>query len=160
MVTVQDLHGFRLFAGLAENELSGIATLCRRQIYGCNSVIFDPETPSKDIFLVEQGNDVIQIEIPLGGHEGKMVIHTLSQGETLGWAALGSQHTKTATSRCLERASVLAIDGKDLMQLLETNNHVGYLVMRNLADIISTRLAYTTVAFRHEMRKMRKMVAV
>jgi len=37
--------------------------------------------------------------------------------------------------------------------MLEKNNHAGYIVMKNLSEIIALRLAYTTVAFRHEIRK-------
>ena len=156
MLTTQDVQGYKLFTGLAENELREIASLCRRRSYESNSVIFDPDTPSEEIFLVEGGNDAIQIEIPLGVQEAKIVIHTLSKGETFGWAALGSQHVKTATARCLESVRVISINGKSLMQLLETNNHIGYQVMKNLSDIISARLSYTTVAFRHEIRRLRK----
>jgi len=156
MLTTQDVQGYKLFTGLAENELREIASLCRRRSYESNSVIFDPDTPSEEIFLVEGGNDAIQIEIPLGVQEAKIVIHTLSKGETFGWAALGSQHVKTATARCLESVRVISINGKSLMQLLERNNHIGYQVMKNLSDIISARLSYTTVAFRHEIRRLRK----
>jgi CRP/FNR family transcriptional regulator, cyclic AMP receptor protein len=158
MLTAQDIKGYKLFIGLAEKELVEIAGLCRRQTYESNSVIFDPDTSSEEIFLLEGGNDAIQIEIPLGVHDEKIVIHTLSKGETFGWAALGSHHAKTATARCLDQASVIAINGKLLMQLLEKNNHLGYIVMKNLADIINTRLSYTTVAFRREVRRLRKVV--
>jgi CRP-like cAMP-binding protein len=157
MLTAQDIQGYKLFTGLAENELVVIAGLCRRQTYENNSVIFAPDTSSEEIFLLEGGNDAIQIEIQLGVHDEKIVIHTLSKGETFGWAALGSQHAKTATARCLDQASVIAINGKALMQLLEKNNQMGYIVMKNLADIINTRLSYTTVAFRREVRRLRKV---
>jgi len=160
MITAQELKGYKLFSGLTENELSEIAKIARRTTCDRSSVIFNPETPSEEIFLVEGSNDAIQIEIPLGPHEEKIVIHTLSKGETFGWASLGSQHVKTATARCLEQTSIIAINGKKLMQLLEMNNHMGYLVMKNLNDVINTRLAYTTVAFRHEIRKLKKIVAV
>ena len=156
MVTMKDIAGYKLFDGLNETELSAITKLCERRIYETNTIIFDPETVSEDIFLVEEGNEAIQIEIPLGHHEGKIVIHTLSRGETFGWAALGSQHVKTAIDRCLEKVNVIAINGKNLIQLLEKNTHMGYIVMKNLADIISARLSYTTVAFRHEIRKFKK----
>jgi len=89
-----------------------------------------------------------------------MVIHTLCKGETFGWAALASRHIKTATARCIEPTTVIAIYGKNLTDLLEKNNHVGYVVMRNLADIINTRLAYTSVVFRHEILRLKKTIKV
>jgi CRP-like cAMP-binding protein len=158
MITTRDIKDFKLFVGLDETELSQLANICLRKTYQANSVIFDLETPSEEVFLVEGGNDAIQIEIPLGTRKGKIVIHTLSKGEVFGWAAIESRHVKTAAARCLDTVNLIAINGKALMQLLDSNVHMGYLVMKNLCDIINMRLAYTTVAFRHEIRKMRTRV--
>jgi CRP/FNR family transcriptional regulator, cyclic AMP receptor protein len=155
MITTQDIKDFKLFAGLEEKELSEIARLCLRRTYEINSVIFDPETPSEELYIVEGGNDAIQIEIPLGTQKGKIVIHTLSKGETFGWAAIESQHVKTAAARCLDSVNLIAINGSVFLQLLDKNTHMGYIVMKNLCEIINIRLAYTTVAFRHEIRKIR-----
>jgi CRP/FNR family transcriptional regulator, cyclic AMP receptor protein len=153
MMAIEDIRNFDLFSGLNEEELTEVAELCKRRIYEPNSVIFDLDTLSDEIFIVESDNDVIRIEIPLGHGAGKVIIHTLTRGETFGWAALGSNHVKTAVVRCLDRVSVIAINGNSLIQLMDRNNHLGYIIMRNLSEVIALRLAYTTVAFRHEILK-------
>jgi CRP/FNR family transcriptional regulator, cyclic AMP receptor protein len=158
MLTTQEIRNYQLFKGLNEAELGEMAGLCGRRTYEMNSVIFDSDTPSEDLFLVESGNDAIQIELPLGVQQGKIVIHTLSKGETFGWACLCPQHLKTATARCLERVTLVTLNGRQLLQLLEKNPHMGFMVMKNLSDNINMRLAYTTVAFRHELRKARVAV--
>jgi len=155
MIAIEDIRNFDLFSGLNEDELTEVAELCKRRIYELNSVIFDLDTLSDEIFIVEGADDSIQVEIPLGPGEGKVIIHTLTRGETFGWAALGSNHVKTAIVRCLARVSVVAINGNSLIQLMERNNHIGFIIMRNLSEIIALRLAYTTVAFRHEIRKIK-----
>lgn len=160
MITAKDIRWYELFYGLNENELAKIADICSRRTYEKNAVIFDPNTTPDEIFLVESDNDAIQIEISLGDDAGKIVIHTLSKGETFGWAALGPERIKTGTARCLERVSVIAIRGKSLIELMDKENHTGYVVMRNLASIIAERLSYTTVAFRHEIRKAKKLAKV
>lgn len=156
MITAQDIRGYKLFAGLNEKELIEVSRLCRRRTCESGEVIFDPQKTSEDIFVVEGGNEAIQIEIPITTHEDRLVIHTLSKGETFGWAALEEQHMRTATARCLENVSIISLNGKTLMQLMENNFHLGYVIMRNLVEIISTRLSHTTVAFRHELRKAKK----
>lgn len=160
MITAEDIKKYGLFSSLEENELSEIAGLCTRRIYGHDSIIFEPNAPSEEIFIVESGNDAIQIEISMGTGDSKMVIHTLSKGETFGWAALAPQHIKTAVARCVETAGVITINGKKLVSLCERNNHIGYILMRNLIDIINTRLSYTTVVMRHEINKCRKVAMV
>jgi CRP/FNR family transcriptional regulator, cyclic AMP receptor protein len=160
MLTAQDIKGYTLFTGLTEPQLSQIAAICTRRRYQADDVIFDPDTPSGDLFLLERGNDAIQIEIPIGSHEDKIVIHTLSKGEVFGWAALGPPHARTAIARCLEQVDVIAMNGQELRQLLDADSRIGYVVMKNLSGFISSRLAYTTVAFRHEIRMLRKKLNV
>jgi CRP/FNR family transcriptional regulator, cyclic AMP receptor protein len=160
MLKIEKIQNYSLFTGLTINELEKIAPLCQRRTYESNSVILTPDTFSAELFILEGGNDAIQIEVPLSKFGNNIVIHTLTKGETFGWASLGFQHIKTARVRCLERVEVVAINAKGLMDLFERDNHIGYIVMRNLADIISNRLSNTTVAFRHMMREMRKTVPV
>ena len=156
MVTVQDLKAFNLFAGLDEAELAEIARLCARRTYESGAEIFSPGTPAGDVFILERGNDVVQIEIAICEHMPKTVIHTLQKGEVFGWAALVPPHQRTGSARCVERASVICLDGKALMDLLDKNDHMGYVVMKNLSGILSSRLAYTTLILRREIRKLAK----
>jgi CRP/FNR family transcriptional regulator, cyclic AMP receptor protein len=157
MLTAKDIQGYRLFSGLQENELSKIAGLCTRCTYAPNTIIFKPDMTSDDVYLVEEGKDAIEIEIPLGPPGSRIIIHTLSKGEAFGWAPLVSKHVKTATARCLEEVRVIAINGQALLNLLEEDNHIGFVVMKNMTDIVGTRLAYTTIAFRHEIRKLKNL---
>jgi len=156
MVTIQDLKAFNLFAGLDEAELAEIARLCARRTYESGAEIFSPGTPAGDVFILERGNDVVQIEIAICEHMPKTVIHTLQKGEVFGWAALVPPHQRTGSARCVERASVICLDGKALMELLDKNDHMGYVVMKNLSGILSSRLAYTTLILRREIRKLAK----
>ena len=48
---------------------------------------------------------------------------------------------------------LIKINGQELMSLLDKNDHIGYVVMKNLSGIISTRLAYTTIMLRREVNK-------
>ncbi len=154
MITVNDLKQFPLFVGLDNEELSAITGFSTRQRYSNNDIIFDPKSTIHEIFLVESGYDAVQIEIPIQDKNTRMVIHTISKGETFGWIAFGQPHLKTAIARCVDDVSVIKIDVRKLMGIMDKNNHMGYVVMRNLSNIIISRLAYTTVTFRHEIQKL------
>jgi CRP/FNR family transcriptional regulator, cyclic AMP receptor protein len=161
MITAKDIKGFNLFSGLEDADLARIAILCARHQYPAGTVIFDPNTTAENIYLLEGGNDVVQIEIPIQDHDQKLTIHTLHKGEVFGWAALGPPHSKTATARCLDQANVITLKGQELLALLDEDNRMGYQVMKNLSGIISSRLAYTTVVFRREIQRLtKKPVAV
>lgn len=159
MVTVQDLKAFNLFVGLDKSELAEIAKHCTRRTCESAAEVFSPGAPAGDIFMLEGKNDAVQIEMAVSESGPTTVIHTLQKGEVFGWAALVTPHQRTATARCVEKASLICLDGKALMALLDKNEHMGYVVMKNLSGILSTRLSYTTMALRREIRKLAKKPA-
>lgn len=154
MVTIQDLKQFDLFAGLDDSELAQVAQLCTRRLCENASQVFSPGAPAEDIFLLEGKNDAVQIEVLVGERGPRTVIHTLQKGEAFGWAALVPPHQRTATARCVERASLIGLNGRRLTELLEKNEHMGYVVMKNLSAILSARLSHTTLALRREIRRL------
>ena len=161
MVTAQDLRQFDLFAGLNESELGHIAKLCTRRTCESTTEVFSPGAPAGDVFMLEDKNDAVQIELAVSEHGPRTVIHTLQKGEVFGWAALVPPHQRTATARCVEKVSLICVDGKALLTLLDKDEHMGYVVMKNLSGILSKRLSHTTMALRREIRKLtRKAVRV
>jgi CRP-like cAMP-binding protein len=155
-VNASDIREFSLFKGLSPSQLEKIGGLCQRQSIAANTVIFDPSSRDENVYFVEEGHDSIQIEIPIPGYSSKIVIHTLNKGEVFGWAPLGPPHAKTALARCVESSTLVSLKGRDLMALLETDTAMGYRVMKNLSEIISSRLAYTSVVFRREINRLIK----
>jgi len=156
MLKAEDIREYNLFSGLEETELDKIAKLCTRKTYTVDTVLFDPHTTTSDVFLLEGGNESIQIEIPIRNGKSKIAIHTLSKRETFGWAPLCPVQFRTAIARVIEPATVIQINGAELIRLFDQNNHMGYLVMKNLSGIISSRLDHTNIVLRHEIQKLRK----
>jgi CRP-like cAMP-binding protein len=153
MLTAREIQNYTLFAGLDEPDLVKISRFCSRKVYPANSVIFDPESTTPDIYLLEGGNDAVQIEIPADKGKPRIVIHTLSKGETFGWVPLCPAGIRTATARAIDEATVIQVYGPDLLRLIDQNIRMGYLIMRNLSCIINLRLEYTTIVLRHEHQR-------
>lgn len=158
MLKAEDIRGYNLFTGLEETELAEIAKLCVKKSYAADTILFDPRTTTKDVFLLEGGNEAIQIEIPLSNGQSKVIVHTLSKGEIIGWAPLCPVQIRTSTVRVTEPASVIQINGADLRRLCDENHHMGYLIMKNLSCIISSRLENTIVALRHKLQQQGKKI--
>lgn len=158
MLKLEELKNIKLFAGLNDEALRKIADLCTRKYFKQGSIVFTNYTPASDLYLLEEGNDAIQIEIYVSDEE-RIVIHTMSKGEPFGWSALGAPHIRTAIARCVEDVKVISIDVNNLFKLLDSDHDTGYLVMKNLAEQISSRLSYTTLAFRNELRILKKLAA-
>jgi len=156
MVSPEILKSFGLFSGLSQTELVGIARLCRERTYESGSVIFTIGGSAADVYLLETGKVDIQIEFKIYDYEIMTTVYTVEKGETFGWSALVPPHRLTASARCEGKADVMMINSKELMEFLEKDRRIGYVVMKNLSALISSRLASTTIALRHEIQKLIK----
>jgi CRP-like cAMP-binding protein len=156
MVSTEILKGFSLFSGLSQTYLSGIAKLCRERTYESGSVIFTIGGSAIDAYLLKTGKVDIQIEFKIYDYEIMATVYTVGKGEIFGWSALVPPHRLTASARCQGKANVIMINGKELMEFLEKDSRIGYVVMKNLSALISSRLASTTIALRHEIQKLIK----
>jgi len=156
MLKPEEIRKYKLFSSLGEAELTHIAKLCTRRTYERGTVVFGPDTPTSEIFILEEGADVLVIEVPISNEE-KIVIHTLSKGEAFGWLSMGKPYIKTAIARCIDRITVICIDVDRLKHLLEADKNTGYEVMKNLVEIISSRLSFTTIVFRNEIQKLKRI---
>ena len=74
---------------------------------------------------------------------GDVTIEEVTPGRIFGWSALVRQRRFTASVRALEKARVIAIANADLNALFEEDSHIGFVVMKRLADVISSRLRRT-----------------
>ncbi|MFB0556686.1 MAG: Crp/Fnr family transcriptional regulator [Dehalococcoidia bacterium] len=153
MVSAEILKGFQLFEGLDESELVEVARLCRERSYEQGSIIFTAGGSATDIYLLKDGEVNIQVELVIYDLEARATVYTVRKGETFSWSALVPPHKLTASARCQQKTEVLTIDGKKLMYTFEKNNHIGCVVMRNLSKVISSRLAATMVALRHQIQR-------
>ena len=156
MIPTKTLQSFSLFSGLSQTELAGIAKLCRERAYESGSVIFTIGGSATDVYLLDTGKVDIQIEFKIYDYETVATVYTVGKGEIFGWSALVPPHRLTASARCEGKADVIMINGKELMEFLEKDRRIGYVVMKNLSALISSRLASTTIALRHEIQKLIK----
>ena len=156
MVSAEILKSFSLFSGLAQPELAEIAKLCRERAYERHSLIFTIGGSATDVYLLETGKVDIQIEFKIHDYEMVATVYTVGRGEIFGWSALVPPHRLTASARCEGKADVIMMNGKELMEFLEKDKRIGYVIMKNLSALISSRLASTTIALRHEIQKLIK----
>lgn len=128
-----------LFAGLPEGTLAHINALARREEYPQGGTLYEVGDPADDFYVLESG----RVEFLIGRDERtRPAGFMLRKGEVFGWAALlESQPVRIAKATCLERSTLLRINGKRVLIVLEADPASGYLVMRRLSSLIARYLA-------------------
>jgi toluene monooxygenase system ferredoxin subunit len=128
-----------LFNGIAKQTIEKLAALARQETHPAGTVLYKPGDPVDDFFVLDSGR--VEFLVGRGGREAPGGF-MLRKGEVFGWAALlDGYQARIASARCLEASSLLRINGKKALQVLEGDPAAGFVVMRRLAALIARYLA-------------------
>ena len=124
-----------LFNGLAAATLEKLVALARKETHAAGAVLYRPGDVADDFFVLDSG----RVEFQIGRDPAGFM---LKKGEVFGWAALlEGTPARIASARCVEDSSVLRINGRAALRVLEADPAAGFTVMRRLAALIARFLA-------------------
>lgn len=139
MATIQDLKDFKLFRGLDDEELGMIVPLVNERNMKKGTVIFKQGAPASELHLCRKG----KVDIVVHHFEAPTVyvrIHTAGEGEAFGWSALVEPCKYTASAVCAEDVLEYFLRQSDLFKLFFMKPRAGFVFMRNLTALISSRV--------------------
>lgn len=124
-----------LFADISSNMQDRLVQLTRREEYESGSVLYDLGDITDDLYILESGRVVFE----LGRDERTSAAgFILRKGEVFGWAALlEHQPIRIAKAVCVEKSTLLRLNGEEAVKVLASDPADGYLVMRQLATLIT-----------------------
>lgn len=139
------LRRYPFFASLTEEQLKAIAMIAEEKTYPKNTILVKENTPATILALLMEGDVDL---IFSGGGEGAIVnalVGSIAPGEVYGVSSLIEPYRYTASAKATMPVRVIEIDGAALRVQMETDQKLGYAMMRNLAIAVLERLKYTQV---------------
>jgi CRP/FNR family transcriptional regulator, cyclic AMP receptor protein len=128
------------FNGLTDSELIEVANICKEHDFGAGELCQIEGQSTNKINLIVKGRVGAVRHIPNVTYcSSEIILDTLHDGEVFGWSAL-IKGTPWSTLRVLDPTEVLTLDAGELLDLCESNNHIGYILMKNLSTLIASRL--------------------
>jgi CRP-like cAMP-binding protein len=144
MVSSARLCPCELFRGLRDAELQQLAAIAREKDYQAGDLICTEREQAERVFILCEGRVQIQVQLrSLMEPDARLTLEEIEPGRIFGWSSLVRQRQFTATVQALEPVRVIAIRAEDLNNLFARNAHIGFVVMKNLAEIIASRLRNT-----------------
>ena len=139
MATNVSLAEFPLFRNLPESLLAKIAALGKGSSFSQGDFIFrEGEQADKLHFLLK--GDVL-LKVKLTSRPESITVSAVSQRfESFGWSGIVPPYHYTASAVCETDCEVLTIPGDSFMKLLEEDPAAGFIVMRRLTELVSSRL--------------------
>ena len=132
------LRQARFFAGLAPAQLERVAALARVLRFPQDTRIYVLGDPADDFYVLANG--MVRFTLGLGKRETSAG-EIIRRGDVFGWAALvaGAQK-RIATAVCLTSCEVIALNGNELLALMDSDHSLGYTVMKQLAVLLTGEL--------------------
>ncbi|MBC7263004.1 MAG: cyclic nucleotide-binding domain-containing protein [Chloroflexi bacterium] len=141
MVKIETLRASELFSELGDEDLQKIIPLCREEHHAKGAYIFSKGEEANMLYILQEGKVSLEYEVcpqPDACQDTTIVVD--QPGDVIGWSALVRPRRLTASARCISDVRLIAIEGKAMNGLMEQDSHIGFVVMKKLAEVISKRL--------------------
>jgi len=137
------LKRVQLFANLQTDELEQLAAICQEKTITAGENIITQNTTGNEMYIVAQGS----VEVYIQGLNDERSLVVLGKGQVIGEMALIDQGYRSASVRATrEGADLYMIESDAFYKLCDDNNHIGFIVMRNLAIDIAFKLRHRNLA--------------
>jgi CRP/FNR family transcriptional regulator len=145
-----------IFEELTSSQLDLIDDICVEKSYNQDEVIFEENSPSREFYIITDGEVEIQIDPDTIGDGTDSyqptTIATLRRGQSFGEVAIVDPGVRSASAKCgSETCRVLKIARAEFLKLLESDYQMGYVVMRNFAADLSLKIRQTNLLVRESL---------
>ncbi|HNR96470.1 MAG TPA: cyclic nucleotide-binding domain-containing protein [Anaerolineae bacterium] len=141
MISIATLRLCEAFSLLTDAELERILPLSLEVSYAKDTLLFSEEDEATTFYILLAGQVSLQYVIcpqPEYCQDARILLD--QPGDFFGWSTLVRPNRMTASGLCLTDVRLIAINGAELNQLLETDRHLGFAVMKALAGAINKML--------------------
>lgn len=128
----------RFFSGLSAAQLGRVAALGRMRTFPQDTRIYTIGDAVDYFYVLAEG--MVRFTLGLGKRD-TTAGDIIRRGDVFGWAPLVEGHTRRiATAYCLTACSVVAINGSELVALMDDELGLGYALMKKLAVLLTSEL--------------------
>ncbi len=156
---IQILKRCEVFVGLTDDELHQISSLSSAHIktYDVNQIVSNAGESAEYLYILVEGQVHLNLQVEFGKDDLSMeiTVDTVHKGSVFGWSALVQPYAFSRTSICSKKSKILLLNGKELIELMNQDERMGYEIMRSIACVIASRLRTPNNYFWAELLKAR-----
>ena len=155
MIPKEKILEFKIFEGVSLEELDAILDISEEKLYQAGDVILEESSfgTDSDFYVILQGNVKVELQASRMNSDDKLSkrLAVLKSSEVFGEIGLLKNRRRTAKVSAYSDLNVLKINQKKLFQLFIYNPRLGYIIMKNLAGILSDRIMDMNFMWRDEI---------
>jgi CRP-like cAMP-binding protein len=129
----------RVFEGCTTQELRDISKISQRMALQNGERVFAAQSPAEYLYIVAKGAVELKFTVTHYRVSKEITIDRVQQKEVFGWSALGKHRTYTLSALAVGDSELVRINAKDIEKFSAENNHLGFILMKNIAETIGER---------------------
>ncbi len=146
---------FKIFEGITHEELDAIFEISEEANYNAGEIILEESSfgADSDFYIILQGNVKVELQASQIQSDDKVSkrLAVLKCSDVFGEMSLLGCRRRSAQVSAYSDLTARQIDQKKLFQLFVYNPRLGYLIMRNLAAILSDRIMEMNFMWRDDI---------
>lgn len=144
MVSIEDLKKTVIFEGLTDKMLGQLLPLVGTETFEERQIIYEAGAAADKFCSLKRGKVLLEAEL---SHALIISLGAIKPGYSFAWSALVPSARHTSYAVCAEPSEILVIPGAKLLNLLDSDQTMGYLFMQRAARILESRLEHRTAQF-------------
>ena len=151
----EDILKFKIFEGITHEELDAIFEISKEVNYNAGEIILEESSfgADSDFYIILQGNVKVELQASQIQSDDKVSkrLAVLKCSDVFGEMSLLGCRRRSAQVSAYSDLTARQVDQKKLFQLFVYNPRLGYLIMRNLAAILSDRIIEMNFMWRDDI---------
>ncbi len=142
-----------LFKGLSASRLLRLSTIGRPRTMRSGEYLFLLGDSAQHICIVASGQIDLCFPLSIGGVVKDITVESAGPGKTVGWSALVKPFRFTLSARAPEPSEVIAFGRQDLLQVFESDQEIGRVVVDGIAELMANRLSMFQALWARELQR-------
>ncbi len=155
MIPKEDLLKFKIFEDISLEELDAIFEISNEVSYKPGEIILEESSygADSDFYIILQGNVKVELQASQIDSDDKLNkrLAVLKNSDVFGEMGLLRKRRRSAQVSAYSDLTVLKVNQKKLFQLFVYNPRLGYMIMKNLAAILSDRIMEMNFMWRDDI---------
>ncbi|MCA9100090.1 MAG: Crp/Fnr family transcriptional regulator [Pirellulales bacterium] len=140
--TLDAIRGASFFSDMDDEHLQRLAEIAELVDLPPHSTIFKENDPAENVYVVASGH----VSLVICMHEvGCRQLSDVGDGEMLGWSPLVGRSRMSDTARTATAATLISINGEQLLDLCRKQPDFGFAFMYRAAQVLAQRLGAVRV---------------
>jgi len=149
MVTKAEIKKNHIMEYLTDDMLDKVVPALQIIKVKAGETIFKKGDPADHFFMLKSGKVLLEQGI---SDDIIVTIASIDPGEAFGWAVLLDSGFHSVTAMCSESGELYMCNRDHLLQLMEENHSIGYMIMKQVSGVLKNRLDQRTDQFLRSMK--------